>query len=509
MNDASMVEFADLQGLLRFGYRELSATAFMLLDVADAQAARQWLQKAPVSNAVFRRPSPETALHIAFSVEGLRALGVAETILEGFSDEFLTGMAGDENRSRRLGDVARNAPPNWAWGGEPGKVPHVLLLLYATGPEDLAAWQETAADELFARAFGRRLILPTDAMSTLEPFGFADGISQPKIDWDQRQSTDLHARDSFSNLVAPGEFVLGYPNEYGMFTARPLVDPQSDRRAAVLPSAADEPALRDFGRNGSYLVIRQLHQDVPGFWQFIDQAVGGDAHKREALAAQMVGRELDGTPLAPRAAREIPGLSRENQRNYFTYELDPRGHRCPIGAHVRRVNPRTGDFPPVVTGLITRLIKMLGFGQSRDDDDLIASTRFHRLLRRGRGYGPLLEPEAAIKPDAPAAERGLQFIALAGNILRQFEFVQNAWSISTTFAGLQQESDPLIGVRQPLVTGEATANFNRSDPAGPRQQTCGLPQFVTVRGGGYFFMPGLRALQFIAASPAGGGEGRS
>ena len=85
----------------------------------------------------------------------------------------------------------------------------------------------------------------------------------------------------------------------------------------------------------------------------------------------------------------------------------------------------------------------------------------------------------------------------------------SAWSMSTTFAGLKQESDPLIGIRQPLVTGEATANFNRSDPAGPRHQTCGLPQFVTVRGGGYFFMPGLRALQFIAAAPAGEGEGRS
>lgn len=509
MNDASTVEFDDLQGLLRFGYGKLSDTCFMLLDVADAEAARQWLGKAPVNNAVARRPPPETALQIAFSMEGLRALGVAETILEGFSDEFITGMAGDENRSRRLGDVARNAPQNWAWGGTPGQVPHVLLLLYASGSERLAAWQTTVEDELFARAFERRLILPTDAIGMIEPFGFADGISQPEVDWAHCQSTDLHARDSFSNLVVPGEFVLGYPNEYGMYTARPLVDPQQDGRAAVLPSAADEPALKDFGRNGSYLVIRQLHQDVPGFWQFVDQAAGGDPHEREALAARMVGRERDGAPLAPRAARDIPGLSREKSDNYFTYELDPRGQRCPVGAHIRRVNPRTGDFPPVVTGLITRLIKMLGFGLTRDDDDLIASTRFHRLLRRGRGYGPVLKPEAAVRPDAPAAERGLQFIALAGNILRQFEFVQNAWSMSTTFAGLKQESDPLIGIRQPLVTGEATANFNRPDPAGPRHQTRGLPQFVTVRGGGYFFMPGLRALQCIAASPAGGGEGSS
>ena len=509
MNDANTVEFDDLQGLLRFGYGKLTATCFMLLDVADADAARQWLRGVTISSALSRQPPPETALQIAFSVEGLRALGLGEAVIEGFSDEFIGGMAGDESRSRRLGDVAANAPTNWDWGGEPGQVPHVLLLLYATGAERLTAWQKTVEGEVFARAFERRRILPTDDIGGIEPFGFVDGISQPEIDWAYHQSVDLHDRDSYSNQAAPGEFVLGYPNEYGLYTARPLVDPRQDGRAAVLPDAAEEPGLKDLGRNGAYLVIRQLHQDVPGFWQFVDQAAGADPEEREALAARMVGRKRDGTPLAPLAARDIPGLPRDKRDNYFTYELDPRGHRCPIGAHIRRVNPRTGDFPPVVTGIITRLIKMLGFGLRRDDEDLIASTRFHRLLRRGRAYGPVLQPDAAIRPDAPEAERGLQFIALTGNILRQFEFVQNAWSISTTFAGRQQESDPLIGVRQPLVTGEPTDNFNRSDPAGPRHRICGLPQFVTVRGGGYFFMPGLRALQFIAASPAGQSDGTS
>jgi deferrochelatase/peroxidase EfeB len=300
--------------------------------------------------------------------------------------------------------------------------------------------------------------------------------------------------------VAPGEFVLGYPNEYGRYTTRPLIDPKEARLASLLPNAEDNPSLKDLGRNGSYLVIRQLHQDVPGFWQFMDKATGSDPEKREQLAANMVGRERSGSPLVPLDAKPIPGISREDHGNHFTYELDPSGHRCPLGAHIRRANPRTGDFPPGVTGLITRLRKMLGFGQNRPDEDLIASTRFHRLLRRGRSYGPILSPEDAVKPDAPAAERGLQFITLVANISRQFEFVQNAWSMSTTFGGVQQERDPVIGVRQPLPHGEATDNFNRPDPNGPRQKTCSLPQFVTVRGGGYFFMPGLRALQFIAAS---------
>jgi deferrochelatase/peroxidase EfeB len=157
-----------------------------------------------------------------------------------------------------------------------------------------------------------------------------------------------------------------------------------------------------------------------------------------------------------------------------------------------------------VTGPISRLIKMFGFGLNRQDEDLVASSRFHRLLRRGRTYGPLLTPEDAVKPEAPADDRGLQFICLVANISRQFEFVQNAWAMSSKFAGLQQERDPLLGVREPLLNGDLTDHFNCPDPSGPKRKTCHLPQFVMVRGGGYFFMPGLRALQYIAASPIAG-----
>jgi len=507
MNAAIDFEFDDLQALLRFGHGKLTATCFMLLDIADAAAAGQWLATAPISSAAAKSPPPDTALQIAFSVEGLRALGLKESIIEGFSDEFVSGMSGDESRSRRLGDEGRNAPQHWEWGGEPGRVPHVLLLLYA-GKECIDAWKKTVVDPQFSKAFQLLQILPTQDIGGIEPFGFADGISQPEIDWKQRQSTNPHQRDSFSNRVALGEFVLGYRNEYGQYTTRPFIDPQKDKRASLLPNAQEQPSLKDFGRNGSYLVIRQLHQDVDvvGFWQFIDKAAGSDPAKREQLAASMVGRQRSGVPLAPLADKPIPGIPRENRYNHFTYELDPRGHRCPLGAHIRRTNPRTGDLPPGANGLFTRLLKMLGFRLSRPDEDLIASTRFHRLLRRGRSYGPVLAPEEAVKPDAPASEHGLQFIALVANISRQFEFIQNAWSMSSTFGGVQQERDPLFGVREPLRQGDPTDNFNRPDPHGPMHKTCELPQFVVMRGGGYFFMPGLRALQFIAASSTTEGD---
>lgn len=500
MKNSTDFEFDDLQGLVRFGYGKLTDTRFMLLDIADAIAAKRWLTAAPVSSAIAMIPPPETALQIAFSLEGLQALGLKPSIMEGFSDEFLTGMAGNEGRSRRLGDIGSNAPEHWEWGGEPGRTPHILLMLYAQ-KGGLEAWRKAIEDEQFAMAFTVRKILPTDDIGPIEPFGFADGISQPQIDWERQQSTDLHERDIYSNWLAAGEVALGYPNEYGQYTARPLIDPREDHFAAELPDAEDEPALKDFGRNGSYLVIRQLHQDVPGFWQFLDKEAGSVPENRERLAASMVGRERNGAPLVPLVAEHIPGIPLAERDNHFTYDHDPVGHQCPIASHIRRTNPRTGDFPPGVTGFFSRLLKIFGFGQNRQDEDLIASSRFHRLLRRGRGYGPILPPEEAVKPDAPDAERGLQFIALVANISRQFEFVQSAWVMNSKFGGLQQERDPLLGVPEPLLNGDATDAFNQPDPAGPMRKTCRLPQFVTVRGGGYFFMPGLRALRYIARSP--------
>lgn len=518
MKKSSDFNFEDLQGLLRFGHGKLTETCFMLLNIVDVAAAKQWLSTAPVSSAVATDPPPDTALQIAFSVAGLHKLNLKESIIAEFSDEFISGMAGTENRSRRLGDVGNNSPEEWQWGGNKANMPHLLLLLYAV-EGGMDTWRATVEGEHFSQAFHLWKQLPTLYIGEIEPFGFADGISQPTIDWTQQQSIDLHERDHYSNLLAPGEMVLGYPNEYGHYTPRPLIDPQEDGLAAVLPDAEDVPEMKDLGRNGTYLVLRQLGQEVPpqgqevrqqgqevlNFWQFLDKETRSVPEKREQLAASMVGRERDGTPLI---AEHIPGISRKDHGNHFTFDLDPKGNHCPISAHIRRANPRTGDFPPGVTGFFSRLIKILGFGQ-KPEEDLVASTRFHRLLRRGRSYGPALIPEDAIKPSTSTVERGLQFICLVANISRQFEFVQNAWIANSKFGGLQDERDPLLGNREPLLSGKGTDHFNRPHPAGPMQKTCQLPQFVTVRGGGYFFMPGLRALKYIATLPANGSDSSS
>ena len=200
------------------------------------------------------------------------------------------------------------------------------------------------------------------------------------------------------------------------------------------------------------------------------------------------------------SSHPIPGIGTQEHNNRFTFDGDALGQRCPVGAHVRRANPRTGDYPPGISGPFTRLQHTLGFGRNQPTDDLIASTRFHRIVRRGRVYGSTLTPEQALR-DTPlkkaGEERGLHFVCLGANISRQFEFIQNAWMMGAKFGGLSTEADPLLGNREPLASGQVTDQFTRPQLGRPAECTQGLPQFVSVRGGAYFFMPGLRALTFI------------
>ena len=104
-------DYRDIQGLVRFGYKHLEAARFHLLTIADAVAARAWLSKAPVTNAVKGR-RPDVALHVAFTFEGLQRLGGAPNTLAQFPYEFKSGMT-EASRARRLGDVAANDPQWW------------------------------------------------------------------------------------------------------------------------------------------------------------------------------------------------------------------------------------------------------------------------------------------------------------------------------------------------------------------------------------------------------------
>jgi deferrochelatase/peroxidase EfeB len=492
-------DYGKVQGLVRSGYDELTEARFHVLRIEDAAAARAWLAAAPITWAI-RDRRPERALQVAFTCDGLQQLGLSTRILCGFSQEFKAGMA-ESNRARRLGDIAANDPADWLWGGSAMPAPHLLVMLYAKAG-DLARWQTEAEGRFWAAAFSSLYPMCTDYNGKTEPFGFADGISQPKLDWDRQLPARLRTLAEYTNISALGEFLLGYPNEYGRYTDRPLLDP-SDDPENLLPEAEDAPGKKDFGRNGTYLVARDLAQDVPGLWQFVAAQARHTGQQPDKVAAAMVGRMpgLPGSPMASRSKTPIEGID-DVSLNGFTFHEDPDGVTCPLGAHIRRANPRNADLPQGTRGLLARAIRVLGFGGQHPHDDLLASARFHRILRRGREYGPKLEREAAMKGDPSGVERGLRFICLNANISRQFEFIQTSWIDNSKFDGLD-EADPLLGNRAPLWAGDSTDSFTRPRDDGLLCRMRGLPRFVTVRGGGYFFMPGKDALDYLARSNGG------
>ena len=168
-----------------------------------------------------------------------------------------------------------------------------------------------------------------------------------------------------------------------------------------------------------------------------------------------------------------PSLAKANDFGYFNE--DPDGLRCPIGAHIRRANPRDSLDPDP---------------GSRAS---VAINKRHRILRRGRGYGPRITVEEALRGDEePDEPRGLHFLCLNANIARQFEFIQHTWVNDPKFAGLYDDPDPLVGARSGN-RGDVTI---QGRPVRTRLQ--GMPEFTSVRGGAYFFLPGIRALRYLA-----------
>ena len=359
-----------------------------------------------------------------------------------------------QQRSRILGDRDGDAPEHWDWGG-PSLPIDAALLLYARDPQTLGALE---AEQTGALGLGTLVVrsLETSDLQGYEPFGFRDGISQPLVE-------GLSKTGPAATTVRFGEFVLGYPNEHGKLT-----DPALLERAPEL------------SRNGSYLVFRQLSQNVSGFWRFVDRATRrpdgtADPVRRVRLAAKMVGRWPSGSPLVLAPERDDPALAGENEFRYFAE--DPRGVRCPVGAHIRRANPRDSLDP------------------SPGTDGSLAINRRHRILRRGREYGsPLTVDEALAGDDAAAGdERGLHFICLNANIARQFEFVHFTWLNDPKFAGLYDDSDPIVSPSHPFG-GTFTIPTE-----GVRERIVDVPRFVSVKGGAYFFLPGIAAARRLAS----------
>ncbi len=471
------LEMDDIQGLVIRGYGNLSAACYLLLQIVDRDRARQWLNTM-TDQLTTGNVRPDThSLNLALSYPGLRALGLETPVLQGFSEDFQAGMT-TPHKQRALGDSGANAPDTWAWGGTQSDAAeiHLLLLVYAVDETAL----DTLTSELqagFDAGGVKQIYQPLNTVWLSEPkehFGFRDGISQPLLE-------GLPKAQQADNPIPAGEFILGYRNAYGRYNERPLVRPD-DPLAGELPVAEgvaeEDRGKRDLGKNGSYLVFRQLQQDVKGFWDFIRQAAArdasGDPDASIRLAAKMVGRWPSGAPVTRSPERDDTSLSSDNSFNY--HQDDARGLKCPLGAHIRRTHPRDSLEPEPGTQ------KSLDFADR------------HRILRRGRVYGVPLAASMRVEEimdaeDQGDAERGLHFICLNGNIGRQFEFVQQTWANDPRFNGLYHDPDPLIG-----------SGGDFTEQACPvRKKVHDLPQFVRVRGGGYFFLPGIKALRYLAA----------
>ena len=409
--------------------------------------------------------------------------------------------------------------------GRRDREPHVLLMLFST-PERVAGFERQQREAAEQSGLVTIAVLPTSDMGGVEPFGFADGVSQPTFDWDRARTPGTKADRTFTNLIALGEILLGYTNEYGFPAESPKLKPDEPNAAPIARGGA---GTGDLGRNGSYLVLRQLAQDVRGFWRWVAKEAAHTGADPQSLAESMVGRRMGGAPLADfETGLAIPGVDPADRGvNGFLFDADPDGLSCPIGAHIRRTNPRTGDAPTGVAGPIDNLLVTLGLTTRRlrkptsstlpweanttvwpyfrKEDDAIASARFHRILRRGREYGRKIDREAALDPATPDPEAGLQFICLNANIARQFEFVQGAWLANSKFASLTEEQDPLLGNREPFpippvsATPQRTDCFTRPGADPTFRRAVGVPQFVTAKGGAYFFLPGLAAVKWIAS----------
>jgi Dyp-type peroxidase family len=480
-----VLEREDMQALLTRGHSHHKAACFFLLTFADradgVAAAKRWLgDLINDPDVAMNAKREQPCVHLAFTAEGLRHFGCAESLLAGFSDEFQFGMA-TEHRQRLLGDTEASSPAHWEWGRADQKL-HAVLMLYAADEDELARVRcryEAAFNQHGIRAIVRET---TWLANKKEHFGFHDGITTPPIE-------GIKPEPATKLSIKPGEFIFGYQNEYHRYPTSPLIhralDPLSHLKLDVEGSG-----MADFGRNGSYLVFRQLRQDVFGFWSFVDQAaraIDGTSDKRDWLAAKMVGRWRSGAPLALSPNRD--DLSLENSDDFMFHKNDQLGLRCPIGSHIRRTNPRDSLDP------------------QPGSEESLSLSKLHRLLRRGRTYGDCLagmDPDAILAQGDDGRDRGLHFICLNANISRQFEFVQSSWSNNPQFGTLYDDVDPLTGERGRFGTSNGapgTANFTIPHEAG-RTRIRNIPNFVTVRGGAYFFMPGMSALRYLATLPS-------
>ena len=414
---------------------------YIVLRIDDAAQGREMLRRiipyvAPAEE--WWVPSIPAWLGIAFSYQGLKALGLPQASLDSFPEEFRQGMAA---RAEILRDIGDNAPANWEYPFGTSDA-HVALAIYSRDDSSLESVLEQARQsqrDLPQISVAYRMKF-SELLDGRNHFGFKDGLHNPHI-----EGSGADPPPGYESTVKAGEFIMGYYDELG--------------------ETATSPEPEVLRRNGTFIALRKFHTRVASFRKFLrEQAKSPE--EEELIAAKMVGRWRSGAPLVLSPDHDDPTLGADpNRNNSFNYSNDMEGLKCPFSAHIRRISPRDA-------------LK----------EDLVA-VNLHHILRRGTNYGPPL-PEGVLEDDG--VERGGVFLLVGAHIKRQFEFLQSQWITDGDFIRHGTEQDPIIGNND--------GNGIYTIPKRPvRRRLHGLPRFVVVRGGEYCFMPGLRALKWLGA----------
>jgi deferrochelatase/peroxidase EfeB len=480
----SALDLADIQGFVVRGYR-MPMVRHFLLTVGDAGNARKLLgrlvngdesdapqittaeawhvgfEPGPADDtADVPRCKPDYCLNVGITWPGMIALKIEALVPTLSFKSFGAFTEGAAARAKLVGDIGPSAPEHWIGDFGRGR-DHVLVTLHAMSPEAMSSYSERLS-ALFADGGAFREIWRQDGMALMEMhdgklvptfkvhFGYTDGISMTTI-----RGGPEHYPADHQQPCEPWLFVL-----------------QDQAENYFVP----EP--RQLGLNGSFAAFKMIETDVVGFENFLQS--NKDTIDPELLAAKICGRWRNGVPLAlsPETDNPVGGISREQLNNYDYVNADgsgdPKGMRCPVGAHMRRINPRG---QPV-------------FGQGH----LGGSNNTHRVIRRGMPYGPIYDPTQPYD----GIERGLLGYFINSNLENQYEFVLSQWVNDSEFAGAvrlhPQAKDPMVGTQDPATSIFVIPQANGAPPI----KVTGFPSFVTTRAAAYCFLPSVTAIKFIS-----------
>jgi len=406
------------------------------------------------------RRKPDYCLNVGITWPGMIALEIKDRVPTVSFKSFGAFTGGAAERANLVGDTGPSAPQNWIGAFGKGN-DHVLVTLHALAPNAMKFYSDRLS-ALLAEGNAFHEIWRQDGMALMEMkdgqpvptfrvhFGYTDGISMTTI----RGGPEKYPPDH-QQPCEPWLFVL-----------------QDEAENYFVP----EP--RELGLNGSFAVFKMIRTDVVGFENFLQS--NKDKIDPELLAAKICGRWRNGVPLALSPDTDSPpGGIPPNQLNDYEYvngdgSGDPRGVRCPVGAHMRRINPRG---QPVT-----------GQGQPG------GSNNTHRLIRRGLPYGPNYDP----KQPYDGIERGLLGYFINSSIENQYEFVLGQWVNDAEFAGAvrlpPKSKDPMIGTQDPAESVFVIPQANGA----PEIKVTGFSSFTTTKAAAYCFLPSITALKFIS-----------